>query len=417
MSRPRIMVLGGGGPASHVADWSRRIAVQAAARQIDLVMADLPENLTSVDGLPAIVETVPVDYRDPDACRLAASAVHARHPIAAVVGFREYSLIPAAMCADDLGLPWNPVAAVRTARTKDLCRAALVAAGLPQPACHRVDSPHAAAALLAELPGGRWVIKPVDAFGSEGVQLHHSGSDVTPLVEAALAFSEAALVEEFVDGQEYSAEGIIIANVPTVLEISRKHTTTPPFFVELGHDQPADLPPATHEAVVDSVVRAVGAVGLTHSLFHVEFWVTDSQRVICGEVHSRTGGDWIHALTEHRRPGLELFGSVFDDVLGRDTRLPDADPARRASVRVAVPPAGRLLGVTGVEEAGGEAGCLAVDVVIRPGTTVDALHDSFARGALVVAGTEDGTDAGAAADRIVGRLRFEVATSSGAMPS
>lgn len=406
MTRPRVLVFGGGGPASHVADWCRRTGAQAAARGIDLVVADLAENLPGVADVPSVVETAVCDYRDVDACRKTAAEVHRRLPLDAVVGFREFSLLPTAYAAADLGLPWNPVEAVRTARTKDLCRAAVAAAGLPQPECHRVAGPQDAERLLAGR-SGPWVVKPRDAFGSEGVQLHRAGrdADLAEKVRAALEFSDEALVEEYVEGAEYSAEGIVLGGVPHVLELTAKRTA-PTYFVELGHLQPAPLPDGVRAAAEETVRRAVGAVGLTHSLFHVEFWVTPEQRIVCGEVHSRTGGDWIHALTEHRRPGLDLFGSVLDDVLGRPVELPPSEAGRQAAVHVVVPPQGRLREVHGAREAGETAGCIAVDVVARPGQVVGPLRDSFGRGALVVAGTRDGEDAAALCERVAGQLRF-----------
>lgn len=416
VSRPRVLVLGGGGPASHVADWSRRTAEQAARRGIDLIVADLPENLEGVRSLPSVVAAEPVDYRDVAACRALAARLHELRPLDAVVGFREFSLLSAASAAADLQLPWNSVAAIRTARTKDLCRAAVAGAGLPQPQCHRVRTPAEAEELLRSR-GGRWIVKPLDAFGSEGVQLHESGAEgLAAKVTTALEFSEAALIEEFVEGEEFSAEGIVLGGRPHVLEVTRKRTTQPPFFVELGHEQPSGLPDAVREAAADTVRRAVRAVGLTHSLFHVEFWVAADGRIVCGEVHSRTGGDWVHALTEHRRPGLEIFGSVLDDVLGREVRVPPADPRRRAAVHVVVPPAGRLRKVSGEEAARATDGVLAVDVVARPGSTMAPLRDSFARGALVVTGTEDGSDATALGTAVAATLRFETDTDPGELP-
>ncbi|MFF9584552.1 ATP-grasp domain-containing protein [Streptomyces achromogenes] len=405
MNRPRILLLGGGGPAGHVADWARRSAAQADRRGIDLIVADLRENLPGIADLPSVTAAVECDYRDVAACRTLAAALHAERPLAAVAGFREFSLLSAASAAADLGLPWNSVEAIRTARTKDLCRYAVAAAGLPQPECHRVRTPQEAARVLAGR-AGRWIVKPRDAFGSEGVQLFAPGDDVGKLVRRALAFSEEALVEEFVSGAEFSAEGILLAGEPHVLELTAKRTTEPPYFVELGHQQPAPLPKDVADEAVRTVSRAVRAVGLTHSLFHVEFWVTEDRRIICGEVHARTGGDWIHALTEHRRPGLDLFGSVFDDVLGRPVTLPPADPDRRAAVHVAVPPAGRLTAVTGADRAAGHRDCLAVDVVARPGQITGTLADSFGRGALVVAGTRRGEDPAARAADLAGQLRW-----------
>jgi biotin carboxylase len=105
------------------------------------------------------------------------------------------------------------------------------------------DTADAAGKLLAER-SGRWIVKPRDAFGSEGVALVTAPSgDGRGAAECALAFSDAVIVEEFVTGDEYSAEGIVVGGEPHVLALTRKETTDPPYFVELGHVQPAGLAP------------------------------------------------------------------------------------------------------------------------------------------------------------------------------
>ena len=403
---PLFLVVGGGGSRGHIVDWTRRTAEQAARRGYELVIADLEKDLGQVTTLPAVRATHDVEFRDVRACVELARAVHGERPLAGVVAFREYALLSAAAAADALGLPWNDPDAVRASRTKDLCRERVRAAGLPQPECFVVDTAAAAEKLLADRTG-RWIVKPRDAFGSEGVALVTvPGDDVRAPAERAFEFSAAVIVEEFVTGAEYSAEAIIVAGEPHVLAVTRKETTPPPYFVELGHTQPAGLREPVMTTAVDTVERAVRAVGLTHSLLHVEFWVTPSGGVVCGEVHSRTGGDWIHVLTEHGRPGLELFGSVLDDVLGRPVTIPPLDPARTGAIHVVTPPPGRVVEVRGVDRARAMPGCAMVDVIATPGTSVGSLTDSFARGALVVATATAPADASATAREIADAITF-----------
>jgi biotin carboxylase len=204
-------------------------------------------------------------------------------------------------------------------------------------------------------------------------------------VAEALRYSDHLLVEEFVAGAEYSVEGILLDTVPQVLAITRKTVTAPPYFVELGHQQPSGLPEPIAATVRATVVAAVQAVGLQRSLFHVEVWVDESGAVTCGEVHGRLGGDWIHAITAYRYPGLELFGLVLDDVLGRPAHLPELDPDRAAAVVVVAGQPGTITEINSAPQIAGST-LLATDWAITVGDSISELHDSFARAGLLVFG-------------------------------
>lgn len=407
---PTVLAFGAGGPRSHVADWSRCLAEQTHARGLGLIVADLEENLHSVIDLP-ITGTSITDYRDDDDCLKTATTVARQHDIIAVVGFREYSLRPTALAAKLLSKPWNSPEAISTTRTKDLCRETLRAAGLAQPGWMVFHEESAAGLYLRNRPG-RWVVKPRDAFGSQGVALAQPlGADAEHLAAQALRFSDRIIVEEFVDGDEYSVEGIFIDGAPVVLGITAKFRSPLPYFVETGHLQPAPLAMGLETKLIDLARSALIAVGLTHSLFHLEAWVTPDGNVVCGEIHARTGGDWIHMLTSYRRPGLDLFGLVVDDVLGLHPRIPEADPSRSAAVWVATVPVGTIKSITGEQVALSTPGCLAVDVVASIGDPVGALTDSFNRGALVVAGTDEPTGAMVIAKAAAASITFEMDTT------
>jgi hypothetical protein len=240
----------------------------------------------------------------------------------------------------------------------------------------------------------------------EDSKSYESRTENVKLVSHALTYSDQVIVEEFIEGLEYSVEGMVIDGAPTVLGITSKITSKLPYFVELGRQQPAFVSPALAERLGTAACDAVQAVGLTHSLFHVEAWVRVDGEIICGEVQSRTGGDWIHALTAFIPPGLKLFGAVIDDVMNRPVRVPPVAAGRLAAVHVVTAPAGIVSEVSGVDEA--RKNSLAVDVRATPGTQITELTDSFARAALVVAGVTDGSDASGAVRRAAEKLLFTV---------
>jgi L-aminoacid ligase-like protein len=119
----------------------------------------------------------------------------------------------------------------------------------------------------------------------------------------------------------------------------------------------------------------------------VEFWLS-ATGIVLGEIHGRPGGDYIHALVEHSRPGLELYGLLLDDLLG----LPPAPvPAqtRAAGVDFLLFPPGRLRAVHGWSEVVRHPRVLAADLLVEVGTEVHAATDSLNRHGVIVARSDD----------------------------
>jgi predicted ATP-grasp superfamily ATP-dependent carboligase len=396
MAHERVLVLG----CTAATPWTRdslvRLSVQARRRGVTLIGADTPEALRS--ATPAQVslwdETVAVDVHDPAACRAWARGLS---NIDAVITIQELSLLCTAAVAEELGLPGNAPDVIRGIRTKDLCRERLRSAGFAQPrvtVCHgRAD----AEAFMREHLGP-WVVKPRDGFGSSGVTLVH---DVGDLPEALAALGNMAaslekfgihttagpsefLIETFVAGKEFSAEGVLLGGVPHVLAVTTKATNEE--FIETGH-RVAPVTDPTMLAAADTVARAVTAAGVTHGAFHVEFWLT-AQGVVLGEVHARPGGDYIHALVEHSRPGLEWYGLLVDDVIGR-TPAPIPPQTRAAGSEFLLLPAGRVRAVHGWSAVATHPRLLAADLWVQPGDEVREVSDNLDRHGYLVTGADD----------------------------
>ncbi|GAA1987895.1 ATP-grasp domain-containing protein [Kitasatospora viridis] len=406
-----FLVLGGGGPNGHAADRSRRIVAAAGRGGLRVHLADTAEHLVGVDTAdPTVAGVHTVDPRDVEGCRALAESLDPGDGSLAVVGFRASALTAAATAARAVGSPWNAPEAVGLLRDGYACRARLRGLGFAQPDCHVFAGPAEAAAFVSG-QRGRWVVKPRDAFNGEGVTVvdAENGPRAARAIASAFASSGRVVVEEFVNGQEFSAEGVFVDGVPQVLGITEKSTTPPPYFVELGHVQPPVHPGVDEARVAGSVCSAVRQLGLTHSLFHVGFWATD-RGIVLGEVHARGGGDWIHALVGHRRPGLDVFEAVLRDVAGLPVVIPEADPRRAAAVAALTTPlTGTVAAVHGAAEARELPDTLAVDVLAEPGTVVaGGPVDAFSRLGLVVAAGPDPRRARANAAALLRTVTFEL---------
>src|SRR5439155_17336315 len=109
----------------------------------------------------------------------------------------------------------------------------------------------------------------------------------------------AALVQEYVDGPEYSVEGYATSGEIVVLAVTEKIHSGPPLFEELGHVQPAGLDAAAARAIEEYAVEAARAFELVHCFFHLELRLARSGPVMM-EINCRIAGDLIPRLIELR---------------------------------------------------------------------------------------------------------------------
>ncbi|MBW5422718.1 ATP-grasp domain-containing protein, partial [Streptomyces sp. BG9H] len=350
-----LLLVANTAPTPWERDVIRRLSEQARGRGLAILGVDTPDNLRTAlpEEQSRVDETVALDVHDVHACR--SWAADRRGAFDAVATIRELSVLPAAWMARELGLPGNDPEAVLRIRCKDLCRERLREAGLPQPLTARCRDLREAERFLAESGAGPWVVKPRDGLAGIGVSVVRGAADLPaavakfselPSVMDPLGPPDSFLIETYVEGEEYSAEGVLVDGKPEVLTLTRKGKSEG--FLETSHRVPSGLPETRDKEAREAVARALTAVGITRGIFHVEFWNTP-EGIVLGELHDRGGGDYIHALVEHSRPGLELYGRLLDDLLGNAPGL--VPPVTRAArVQFLFPPTGRLRAVHGWDE-------------------------------------------------------------------
>lgn len=401
---PALLFLGGSSPLGSSMDVGRLVLGQARARGFRTHLTQTAAGLDSTAAVAALADAVSaVDPEDAEECIRWARARRAdgeRFDI--VLGMRDSVLLSAAESAAALGALSNTPRSVVNARMKDRCRIALAAAGFPQPeVCLCRDLEEAAAFLASSC--GPWVVKPRDGTASIGVRKVTSAQDLLTAV-AGLPDGGPFLVEQFVEGNEFSVEGVFLDGMPKVLAVTAKEKLPPPHFVEIGHVLPAELPDATREEIEDAVGDAVLALGLRVGLFHAELWVTEGG-VVLGEVHPRPGGDWLHLMLSYAIPGLELFGLVFDDVLRRRPRR-DLAPTRAAAARFLAPCPGQLVRVDGWDAVVGHPSVLHAELAVGIGAQLGPVRQSADRAGVVVVGAASAAEARKLAMELAASVKF-----------
>ncbi|MFJ6619797.1 ATP-grasp domain-containing protein [Kitasatospora sp. NPDC091335] len=413
-SSPQLLFVGGAGIFGLTVDVAEQAVQQARKRGMTVHVTNHAATLATTPTITELVDaTSVVDFEE-----RGVTAAWAREQVAAgnrfdvVFGLRELALETVAETAAAVGAPGNPPEAVRRIRTKDEARAALAAAGFLQPRFRVCEDAGAAHEFLARSTGP-WVVKPRDMWGSEGVTRIESPEELTEALDFLPDWCGGTfIVEEFVEGPEFSAEGVFLDGVPHLLALTSKELLPPPNFFEIEYVIPAILPEHSAKEIEREVVAGLTALGLTHGQFHVELWLTE-RGVVLGEAHVRNGGGWIHRLLAHAIPDLEWFGLVYDDALGNPIDKAALRPTRGAAIRFLTPRPGRLVAVEGWEEVLAHPSVLRAELTVGPGDIINPHRSVSNRIGLIAVGADTPEEAQALVRSLEASVRFTVDPAAG----
>ena len=216
-----------------------------------------------------------------------------------------------------LGKPCNPVLTDTIATNKYEMRRALAAAGVPCPGFIRVgDIPDAAALRDLTFP---LIVKPTDRSGSRGIFKAERPEELRQAVPAALAasFEGQAVIEEYIDGPEYSCEAISFEGKHHLLAFTKKYTTGAPHFIETGHREPADLEADVRARVWSQLERALNVLHIEYGASHAEFRLSPEGNARIIEIGARMGGDCIGSDLVYLSTGMDFTAMVIDVACGR----------------------------------------------------------------------------------------------------
>jgi biotin carboxylase len=162
------------------------------------------------------------------------------------------------------------------------------------------------------------IVKPTDRSGSRGVKRVEDPADLQEAVKRAQneSFTQQAIVEEYISGSEVSVESITWKGKHFILAITDKVTTEEPYFVELEHHQPSQLPDTIQRKIKSETLKALTALNIQYGASHSEFKITAKGEVFAIEVGARMGGDFIGSHLVKLSTGYDFVKGVVDISLG-----------------------------------------------------------------------------------------------------
>ena len=217
----------------------------------------------------------------------------------------------------ELGLPGNPTITDLIARNKYEMRKAFKESGnLYSPNFAKVDE-----TISTDFFDGfsyPLIVKPTDRWSSKGITRVDRKEDLKAAISYAVSESleKKAIVEEYMDGPEYSAECIVQNGHSTVLAFTKKMTTGAPHYIESGHEQPSDIPLSKQDYIKDVIQRALAALHIENSAAHAEFRILTNGQIGFMEIGARMGGDTIGTYLTPYSTGMDYVKMVIDVACG-----------------------------------------------------------------------------------------------------
>lgn len=297
----------------------------------------------------------------------------------------------AAACRE-LGLPGiSPDTALKATDKAEMIKA-FEAHGVEHP-WYYVVSDRSVFDLIVRQASYPCIIKPTDNAGSRGVVLCHDKSELIKGYEYASHESRGGtvIIEEYLQGPEFSVEVMVVDGVPHILQITDKITTGAPHFVEMGHTQPTSQPQNVQEKIKDLACRAVKAVGINVGPAHVEMILTEQGPKMV-ELGARMGGD---CITTHLVPlstGIDMVAATIKLACGEEADVV-SKWKKGAAIRYFETPVGVLKSIDGVEKAKSILGVEEIYFVHDIGETLGEIGSSVDRIGFVIAQGETINDA------------------------
>ncbi len=233
----------------------------------------------------------------------------------------DLAVITVSYVAEGLGIVGNSYSDSLICTNKYEMRKAFLENGVPVPKFLRVsEAPEQLDGFAFPL-----IVKPTDRSGSRGITKVECFEELGAAVAAATehSFEKMAVIEEYIEGDEYSCECVSFEGEHHFLAFTKKYTTGAPHFIETGHRQPSDIPCEHREKIKESIFKALDALNIKYGASHSEFKLLENGDIRIIEIGARMGGDCIGSDLVELSTGVDFVGAVVDIACGN---APDLTP-------------------------------------------------------------------------------------------
>ena len=310
---------------------------------------------------------------------------------------------------DELGLSGISREAAIRATNKHLMREAFETGNAPSPKSILTESAEDAWNHLQNGFDSDGILKPSRNSGSRGiakVTRDMPKEDFVKAYDVALNESrdKSVLIEQFIEGPEFSIEIIVWNSKVNVLTVTDKKTTEAPHFVELGHSQPSCFSAEDVEKLKAAAVAGVKALGVNNCACHAEAKLMDGKAYLM-EIGARLGGDFISTELTHLSTGIDMVAAAINCALGIEPCLEPTEEKHGVCIRYFCPKPGKLVNISNTEVLNDERVYLW-EIYHKEGDMIPEVTSSLCRSGHVIVTEKDAPSAIAYAESLLNEVKM-----------
>lgn len=303
MINKKLLILGGGQMQVPIIQCANALGIHTIVADMD---PQVPGLLIAKEQL--VVSTMDTD-KLMDYCR--------QHSIDGVLTTSDAPVNVVAAIGKEVGLPAMSAETARLCTNKYLQRECLRTHGIKTPRYCIVNYGDC----LDDLRDMSFplIVKPVDSSASRGVTRVKNAEQLREAIRFAntQSRSHTVIIEEFIEGQEFSVESFSQNGETHIIAITQKKTIGEEYgcFVEDTHIQPAMISNEVAEIIKAEVLAATKALGADNCPNHTEVKVNGDGAFII-ESACRLGGDYITSDLVPLSTGVNMLENLIRVSIG-----------------------------------------------------------------------------------------------------
>ncbi len=314
---------------------------------------------------------------------------------------------------DEMGLSGISKETAIRATNKHLMRLAFEQGCAPSPWSTCFDNADDAWKLYSETPTLYMILKPSRNSGSRGIAKISKGlsrNEFDELFERSKDESrdKTVMLEQFIEGPEFSVEIIVWNKEPHILTVTDKKTTEAPYFVELGHNQPSCFPENDVEEIKQAAYKGVIALGLDNCAAHAEIKLQDGKAYIM-EIGARLGGDFISTELTYLSTGIDMVAAAINVALGIKPILIPSGQKQGVCIRYFCPNPGIVTTIENEDFLKSDKSVYDYEIYHRIGDEVHEVRSSLDRSGHVIVTAETPNQAIKHAEELINIVKIETA--------
>ena len=284
-----------------------------------------------------------------------------------------------AYIADQLGIKGIGLDIANRFTNKYLMREFTSKAGFASPKyrlCHEIDE---AKEFLKDVPVS--IIKPLDSQSSRGVHIVRTAKEIEDYFADCIQYSnaeKAIVIEEYIDGTEFTVDGLKTTTDYTVTAISEKehYAYNPSVANKLVFMQ--SNPRFDYDKLREINTDMVKAMGLPFGITHAEYKCKDGEFYLI-EIAARGGGTKISSDIVPLVSGINSNEIYLNILLGEDDKISEKPHHDCAVLGFFDFKPGKVTQIAGLEEAAKQPGVHDLSLEIKVGDQLGQAQDDRSR--------------------------------------